>query len=79
VELERHHKRVARVEDDRATEAEQLSWSVRDIFDALVNLNVLPIQDIPSQPRSAKDVLMVFGLVLERLWDEHASGIGSQV
>jgi hypothetical protein len=58
---------VARVEDDRATEAGQLSWLVRDISDALVDLNVLPIQDNPLQPQSTKDVLTTFGLVVERL------------
>jgi hypothetical protein len=65
--LERLHECVARVEDDRAVEAGQLSWSVRDISDALVDLNVLPIQDNPLQPQSTKDVLTTFGLVLERL------------
>jgi hypothetical protein len=31
---------------------------------------VLPIQGIPSQPRSVKDVMAEFGLVLERLREE---------
>jgi hypothetical protein len=70
---------MARVEDDRAAGAERLSRSVRDISDALVDLNVCPIQDIPSQPRLAKDVLMAFGLVMEWPQEEHASGAGSQV
>jgi hypothetical protein len=39
------------------------------ISDALVDLNVLPIQGIPAQPQSAKGVLTAFGLVLERLRD----------
>jgi hypothetical protein len=39
---------VARLEDEHAIEVEQLSWSIREISDALVDLNVLPIQDIPS-------------------------------
>jgi hypothetical protein len=34
---------IAGAEDDHAIEAEQLSRSVREIFDALVDLNVLPI------------------------------------
>jgi hypothetical protein len=57
-----------------ATEAEQLSWSVREISDALVDLDVFPIRDIPSQPRSAQDLLTVVGLVLEHLQEEHAFG-----
>jgi hypothetical protein len=78
MELEKLHEHVDEVEDDRAVEAKLLSWSVRAISDALVDLNVLPIQGIPLQPRSAKDVLAVFGLVLERLREERASGFGSQ-
>jgi hypothetical protein len=61
---------VADVEDDRAVEAEQLSRSTMEIANPLVNLNVLPIQGIPSQPRSVKDVMAEFGLVLERLREE---------
>jgi hypothetical protein len=48
-ELERLHERMARVEDDHIVEAEQLSRSVQDISNALVDLYVLFIQDIPSQ------------------------------
>jgi hypothetical protein len=61
---------VAKTEDDRAIEAEQFSRSIREISDAVVDLNVLPIRDIPSHPRSAKDVLAVFSLLLERLRGE---------
>jgi hypothetical protein len=79
VELERLHEHEDRVEDEHAVEAKQLSRSVRDISNALVNLIVLPIQDIPSQPRSTKDVLTTFSLIWERLWEEDAFGAGSQV
>jgi hypothetical protein len=58
---------VAEVEDDRAVEAEHLSQSTMEISNALVDLNVLPIQGIPSQPRSIKDVMATFGPVLEWL------------
>jgi hypothetical protein len=70
LELGKLHERVAKAEDDRAVEAEQLSRSIREIFDALVDLIVLPIQDVPSQPWLAKDVLVAFSLVLERLREE---------
>jgi hypothetical protein len=66
------------VKDDRAVEAELLSQLVRGISNALVDLNVLPIQGIPPQPRLAKDVLAAFGLIPERLREGHASGLGSQ-
>jgi hypothetical protein len=44
---------VAGVEDERTVEDEQLFQSVREISDALVNLDVFPIRDIPMQSRSA--------------------------
>jgi hypothetical protein len=47
-ELGKHHDRIAGTEDDRAVEVEQLSRLIREISDAQVDLNVLPIQDIPS-------------------------------
>jgi hypothetical protein len=55
-EVEKLCERVARIEDDRAIEADLLSWLVRGI----------------------SDVLAAFGLVLERLREEHASGFGPQ-
>jgi hypothetical protein len=57
MEMEKLHERVPGGEDERAVEAEQLSQSVREISDALVDLDTFPIQDIPLQPRSPKDVL----------------------
>jgi hypothetical protein len=41
---------VAGVRDGRAVEGEQLSWLTMAISDALVDLNMLPIQGIPAQP-----------------------------
>jgi hypothetical protein len=70
LELGKLRKRVGEVEDDHAVEAEQLSRLTKEISNALVDLNVLPIQGIPSQPRSVKDVMAGFGLDLERLCGE---------
>jgi hypothetical protein len=53
VELEKLRKHVARVEDEHAVEAVQLSWSVMEIYDALVDLSMFPIQDILVQPKFA--------------------------
>jgi hypothetical protein len=53
VELEELRKRVARVENERATEAMQLSQSIMEISDDLVDLGTFPIWDIPVQLRSA--------------------------
>jgi hypothetical protein len=53
VELEELRECMAGVENECAAEAVQLSQSVMEISDALVDLGVFPIQDIPAQPRSA--------------------------
>jgi hypothetical protein len=73
VELEELHERVVGVGNERATEAMQLSRSVMEISDALVDLGVFPNRDIPTQPRSAQDALTVASLALECLREEHAS------
>jgi hypothetical protein len=78
-ELEKLCECVARVEDKSAAEAVQLSWSVVKISDARVDLSVFPIWDISAKLKSAKDVLMAVGLVLERLCEEHAFVAGSDV
>jgi hypothetical protein len=49
------------------------------ISDALVDLGMFPIWDIPEHPKSAQNVLMAAGLVLERLLEEHASDASSWV
>jgi hypothetical protein len=77
--LKKLRERVARLEDERATEAVQLSQSVMEICDAQVDLGVFPIWDIPAQPKSAYDVLTAVSLVLECLREEHASVAGSRV
>jgi hypothetical protein len=76
-ELEELRERVAGVDSECATEAMALSRSVMGIFDVLVDLGTFPIRDIPEHPKLAQDVLMVVGLLLECLWQEHASDIGS--
>jgi hypothetical protein len=73
VGLEELREYVARVENECTAEDVQLSWSVMEISDALVEQGVFPIQDIPMKPRSAQDVLTGASLVLERLQEEHAS------
>jgi hypothetical protein len=53
VEVEELHEHMARIEGERATKAVKLSWSVREISDALVDLGVFPIRDIPQHLKSA--------------------------
>jgi hypothetical protein len=79
VKLEEFREQVVGVESECVAEAVQLSWSVMKIFDALVNLDVFPIQDIPEGPKSAQDVLTAADLISECLREEHASNVGSWV
>jgi hypothetical protein len=48
VELEELRERMAGVENECTAEVVQLSRSVMEISDALVDLGVFPIQDIPA-------------------------------
>jgi hypothetical protein len=43
------------------------------ISNALVNLGMMPIQDIPQLPKLAREVLPVAGLILEHLQEALAS------
>jgi hypothetical protein len=79
VELEELCERMVGVENECTAEAVQLSRSVMEISDALVDLGVFPIWDIPTQLRSAQDILTVASLVSEHLQEEHASGADPQV
>jgi hypothetical protein len=45
-----------------------------EISNTLVDLNVMPIQGIPSQPRLVKDVMGDFALVLEPLCEKAQVG-----
>jgi hypothetical protein len=53
VELEELHEHVAGGENECVVEDVQLSRSVMEISNALVDLGVFPTRDIPAQPRSA--------------------------
>jgi hypothetical protein len=58
---------MARIEDERTTEAMRLSWLVMEISDALIDLWVFPVWDIPLLLKSAQEVLALAGLILECL------------
>jgi hypothetical protein len=75
-ELEEFRTRVAGVEYEHATEAGKLSMLVVGISNALVDLRTLPIWDILQLSKIDYEVLAMTGLILESLWEEHASGIG---
>jgi hypothetical protein len=75
VELEELCEHVIEVESEHATEAMQLSRSVIEISDALVDLGVFPIWNIPTHPKLVQDVLTAASLILEHLREEHAYGV----
>jgi hypothetical protein len=77
--LEELHERVAGVEIECGTKAVKLSRSFLEISKALVDLGVFPIRDLLEHLKSAQDVLIAVGLVLDHLREEHASGAGSWV
>jgi hypothetical protein len=79
VELEELHQHVVGVENKRAAEAVQLLWLVMENLHCPGRPGHVPIRDILAQLRSAQVVLMAASLVLEHLWEEHASGIGPWV
>jgi hypothetical protein len=70
---EETHARVDGIISRRATEAGRLSQLVVGISNALVDLGMLPIQDIAQLPESAQEVLTAAGLILDCLREEKAS------
>jgi hypothetical protein len=55
----------------------KLPQSFMEISDALVDLGVFSIWDILLHLKSAQDAMIVAGLVLEHLQEEHASRASS--
>jgi hypothetical protein len=66
VELEELHTCTAGVTDEWAAKAGKLSTLVMGISNALVNLEMLLIWDIPQHPKMAQEVLAVAGLIWHR-------------
>jgi hypothetical protein len=66
-ELEEIHVRMPRLEDEHASKSEKLLVLVMGISNALVDLRMLPIQDIPQLLKIAQEVLTIAGLILECL------------
>jgi hypothetical protein len=66
-ELEEARACVDRINDERAAEAEELSHRVMRISNVLVDLGLLPVQDIPQLPKSAREVFPAVDLVFHFL------------
>jgi hypothetical protein len=54
----------------------RLSWHVMKVFDVLVDLGMLSIQDIPQLPKIVQEVLHAVDLILKRLQQVPASDAG---
>jgi hypothetical protein len=67
---------VAGVVGECAIKAEKQSTLVAEISNALVDLGMLPIRDIPKPPKMAQEVLAAASPNLQCLREEHASGDG---
>jgi hypothetical protein len=72
-ELEKLRTLMDGVEDECVTKVGKLSTLVVSISNALVNLEMLPIRDIPQLPKSVQEVLAIVSLILEHLQEEHVS------
>jgi hypothetical protein len=59
--------RVAGVDDEHAAGARKLLMLIVGISNALVDLGMLPIRDIPELLKTTQEVLVVAGLILEHL------------
>jgi hypothetical protein len=77
-ELDKARALADGITDERATEAMQLSQRVMGISSALVDLGMLPIQDIAQLLKLAQEVLSVADLVLKHLQEALASCVGPQ-
>jgi hypothetical protein len=75
-ELDEAHTHVRRTTDDIAAEAEWLSRQVMQVAGVLIDLGLLPIEDVPQLPKIAREVLSVVDLILKRLQEALAFGDG---
>jgi hypothetical protein len=67
--------RVDKIAIDRAAEAERLSHQVVQVAGVLIDLGLLPIEDIPQLPKTAEEVLPALTLMLKHLQEALDYGI----
>jgi hypothetical protein len=64
------------IANDRAAEAKRLSRQLMSVAGILIDLGLLPMEDIPRLPKTVQDALVAVILVLERLQGALDSGAG---
>jgi hypothetical protein len=74
VELEEVRACVVGIDDEHVIEAGELLWFVMEISNALVDLGMLPIWDIPQLSKTTKEVLVAPSLILECLREGNTYG-----
>jgi hypothetical protein len=67
MEIDKAHALMDGITDERAAEVMPLSQHVMAISTALVDLGMLPVQDIPQLLKSAREVLPTTDLILKCL------------
>jgi hypothetical protein len=67
MEIDKAHVLMDGITDERAAEVMPLSQHVMAISTALVDLGMLPVQDIPQLLKSAREVLPTTDLILKCL------------
>jgi hypothetical protein len=64
LELDKARACVDRIDGERAAVTDQISWQFVMISSILVDLGMLPIQNIPQLPKSAWEVLPTVEVIL---------------
>jgi hypothetical protein len=64
------------IDDDRVVEAGQLSRQLMRVASVLIDLGLLPIEQITQLSKANQDVLLVVAFVLKRLQEALNSGTG---
>jgi hypothetical protein len=76
VELNETHTRVRGIALDRVTEVGRLSRGLIWVAGELIDLGLLPIEDIPQLSKIAQDALLAVALLLKRLQEQLGSSAG---
>jgi hypothetical protein len=72
--LEELRAHVDADEEERAAKAGKLATLVVEASNTLMDLEILPIRDVPQNLKNAQVVFKVVGIILECLREAHASG-----
>jgi NAD(P)-dependent dehydrogenase (short-subunit alcohol dehydrogenase family) len=66
-ELEELHALVAGAKEEHAVESGNLAVLVVEASNTLMDLGMLPVREVPKNPKKAQEVSKVVGVIMERL------------